>query len=568
MKRRMFLICLLTGIVMVVGLSGCIISATPDTGKPIMMKQGDSQTFTVKSIGGPVTQYWWNEGDNPIKQSLPTFTYTPPVGVLGQQFIGCIVSEGYFGPPAPGSVCPGPCPLIMFNATRRTYLSWQVYVSGVVIDEGLSSIAPGETTDFKTRVYPEGDYTYEWFLDQKPIGTGATLHFSHDPALIGDHTLSVTATGAQGSFSDSISLQVAFARVGSDLDDEPGHIIQTADGGYVVTATSHDYYSHVQDIKVFRLAPDGSILWHTTLGGGSIDFEGGIVATADGGYIVAGTSYSTDIPGAANHGVCDVYLAKLDAQGAIMWQRLYGGSSEDWVIALAPTSDGGCVAAGSSSSEDIPGVAGHSDGDFYVIKFDTDGALQWQNLYDVEYGDSASSIRQTADRGFIIAGSSRKDYSSTSYIAHVLKLDPEGSLQWSKRYSSSVFYDVLEAPDGGYLAAGMYIGWALIVKYDNKGNQLWGKTYGTDYFSYLLPGSGNDYIAIGYTYSDEIPGNPGDYGYVVKLNVLGIPLLKKRMPAVISPIPIVGGGYMALCLVKQLGTYDYYDISLVKIGPF
>ena len=111
----------------------------------------------------------------------------------------------------------------------------------------------------------------------------------------------------------------------------------------------------------------------------------------------------------------------------------------------------------------------------------------------------------------------------------------------------------------------------LFTTYNSYSQLIWSTFLGgssTEYpTGFRVDNDSNSFVS-GYTYSDEIPGNPGDYGYVVKLNALGIPLLKKRMPAVISPIPIVGGGYMALCLVKQLGTYDYYDISLVKIGPF
>ena len=148
--------------------------------------------------------------------------------------------------------------------------------------------------------------------------------------------------------------------------------------------------------------------WRKMYGGSGWDRASSIQQTSDGGYIVAGSSYSTDIPGVTNHGdlTQDCYIIKLDADGEVLWQNMFGGSEEESAYSIQQTSDGGYIVAGSSSSTDIPGVTNHGSSDFYIIKLDADGNVLWQNMYGGSDGDGAYSIQKTSDGGYIVGGSS------------------------------------------------------------------------------------------------------------------------------------------------------------------
>ena len=109
------------------------------------------------------------------------------------------------------------------------------------------------------------------------------------------------------------------------------------------------------------------------LRGSERDFECLIQQVADGGYIIAGGSKSTDIAGCRNHGDFDSYIIKLDADGNIKWQKLVGGSSYDASYWIKQTSDMGYIIAGESWSTDISGCTNHGGFDYYIIKLDNSG---------------------------------------------------------------------------------------------------------------------------------------------------------------------------------------------------
>ena len=140
------------------------------------------------------------------------------------------------------------------------------------------------------------------------------------------------------------------------------------------------------------------------IGGSGVDLSLSIQQTADGGYIVAGYSKSTDIPGLKNHGEGDYYIIKLDSLGNTVWQRMIGGSDMDFALSIQQTMDGKYIVAGSSWSEDIPGLKNHGDWDYYIIKLDSLGNTVWQRIIGGSDWDIAKSIQQTADGGYIVAG--------------------------------------------------------------------------------------------------------------------------------------------------------------------
>src|SRR6185436_10657915 len=152
-----------------------------------------------------------------------------------------------------------------------------------------------------------------------------------------------------------------------------------------------------------------NIEWQKCLGGSQYDDGGYIQAASDGGFIVAGTTSSLDGDVTGNHGYQDYWIVKLDNMGSMQWQKCYGGSNTDYATSIIRTADNGYFLTGSSSSNDGDVSGNHGQEDVWVVKTDSAGNLQWQKSRggtQQEYGNAAY---QTNDGGFIIAGSTNSD---------------------------------------------------------------------------------------------------------------------------------------------------------------
>src|SRR5262245_2443367 len=114
--------------------------------------------------------------------------------------------------------------------------------------------------------------------------------------------------------------------------------------------------------------------WQKSLGGSANDLGLTVAQTADGGYIMSGNSESTNGDVTGNHGALDAWLVKLDAQGAMDWQKTYGGSDTEFVYSIKPTPDGGYIFAGQTSSNDGDVSGNHGDFDFWVVKLAANGS--------------------------------------------------------------------------------------------------------------------------------------------------------------------------------------------------
>ncbi len=205
------------------------------------------------------------------------------------------------------------------------------------------------------------------------------------------------------------------------------------------------------------------IEWQKSLGGTGGDFASSIQQTSDGGYIVAGYSGSNDGDVTGNHGNTDYWIVKLDNTGAIQWQKSLGGTSNDFASSIQQTSDGGYIVAGYNGSNNGDITGNHGGGtDSWVVKLDSTGTIQWQKSLGGTSLDYASSIQQTNDGGYIIAGESSSDNGDVT-VNHggldfwVVKLDTVGIIQWQKSLggtSDDGAYSIQQTSDEGYIVAG------------------------------------------------------------------------------------------------------------------
>ncbi|MCW4054441.1 MAG: hypothetical protein NWE84_05930, partial [Candidatus Bathyarchaeota archaeon] len=133
-------------------------------------------------------------------------------------------------------------------------------------------------------------------------------------------------------------------------------------------------------------------MWAQTYGGTSFDYGYFVVETGDGGYAIAGDTYSFGAGGS------DVYLVKTDVDGTMLWNKTYGGTSNDYGRSFAQTSDGGYAIAGNTRS------FGAGGSDVYLVKTDVDGTMLWNKTYGGTSNDFGYFVVETGDGGYAIAG--------------------------------------------------------------------------------------------------------------------------------------------------------------------
>ena len=343
---------------------------------------------------------------------------------------------------------------------------------------------------------------------------------------------------------------------GTSADLEPC-VLQTADGGYVVAGSSLSSDGDVLgnhgfiDYLIIRLDLVGNIVWQKCLGGSALEQAYSIAQTADGGYVVTGLSSQPNGDVSVWHGGMDYWIVKLDSLANIQWEKSLGGSGDDWGKSTQQTSDGGYIVIGYSNSSDGDLSGNHGNNDIWVVKLDSIGIIQWQNNFGGSDYEEAYSALQTTDNGYIIAGwsmSSDGDISSSHGSADywIIKLDSLGVMQWQKLlggWAGEMAYSFQSTNDGGYVMLGSanssggdvsfnHGSWDYwLVKMDSNGNIQWEKSLGGtgyEWAKFVQQTSDGGYVVAGWSMwsSDgDVSGNHGGADYwIVKLSPEGAPL--------------------------------------------
>ena len=265
----------------------------------------------------------------------------------------------------------------------------------------------------------------------------------------------------------NISWQKTFGGYG---DDVPYSIQQTTDGGYIIagytkstdgqSVGNHGGY----DFLVLKLSSSGSLSWKKCFGGSSDDKAKSIKQTNDGGYIVAGYTSSTNGNVIGNHGSNDYWVLKLTDSGNITWNKCFGGTGDDQANQIQQTRDGGYIVAGYTYSTNGDVIGKHSSRDIWVVKLTDMGDLLWQKCLGGTSGEGANSIQQTNEGGYIIAGDT---WSSDGDVVGqhggswddywVVKLTGSGNISWQKCLGGTdddSAQQIQQTSDGGYVVVG------------------------------------------------------------------------------------------------------------------
>jgi hypothetical protein len=195
-------------------------------------------------------------------------------------------------------------------------------------------------------------------------------------------------------------------------------------------------------LLLIKLSASGQeIEWQNTIGGSSNDRLYAIKQTIDGGYILGGNSQSNISSDKTENslGGVDYWIVKTDSFGSIQWQNTIGGSGSDYCRSIQQTSDGGYILGGYSDSnisgDKLENCIGGDD--YWIVKTDGGGNIQWQNTIGGIYDDRLRSIQQTVDGGYILGGWSQSiisgDKSENSFgdwDYWIVKIDAIGNIQW------------------------------------------------------------------------------------------------------------------------------------------
>ncbi|HEC79303.1 MAG TPA: hypothetical protein ENI34_09245 [candidate division WOR-3 bacterium] len=298
-------------------------------------------------------------------------------------------------------------------------------------------------------------------------------------------------TDAQGN-------QVWSRTFGGDSSDYAYSVIQTSDSGYVITGGTRSYSVDESDLWLIKTDAQGNLIWSKTFGAYGYDYGYSVAQTADGGYIITGTteSYSSS---------SDLWLIKTDAQGNMLWHRTFGGDNSESGYSVIQTTSGGYVITGETHSY------GAGNGDLWLISTDGQGNAFWTKTFGLSFFDEGRSVQQTSDGGYIITGVRTSLYSGKN--AWLLKTDGNGNQVWSKIFgggSDDYGYSIILATDGGYIIGGSTesfgagSGDVWLIKTDTQGDLIWSMTIGGssgDYGYSVAPTADSGYVIAGITYS-------------------------------------------------------------------
>jgi hypothetical protein len=271
----------------------------------------------------------------------------------------------------------------------------------------------------------------------------------------------------------SVSWVQSFGYSGSDV---PYSIIQTNDQGYLLSGVldvsasngQGDRLTNIQgrhaggDYWIIKLSSSGVKEWSNYYGGTFTDTAYSAIQTNDNGYIIVGSSDSTDVNISNNKGNYDFWIIKISELGTLIWEKSFGGDQVDEARSISQMADGNYLVIGDTRSSNIDVSQNNGAADVWIIKISPEGSLIWEKTLGGSSFDVGRSISKTQDDGFLIAGNSRSsdgvlDINNGQNDALVMKINNSGYLEWQKTIGGTevdFFNGVEELIDGSIVAVG------------------------------------------------------------------------------------------------------------------
>jgi parallel beta-helix repeat protein len=349
--------------------------------------------------------------------------------------------------------------------------------------------------------YPEGEISGTYGYDV--IETG-------DEGYVLAGYVSGTTSGPRLVKADSGGVRVWDQILETDSYSYGSSLVAEADGGFTFAAEDDD-----GNIMVTRTDADGEVDWSTTLA----DTNGnnpGIAHTSDGGYVITGgRSFNRDFRtwGSADYmWVQNMYLARLNADGTLAWERTFGyyTTALSWQIYhsaskgydVLEADDGGYVVAG------LIDIIGRGS-DLYLVKTDSNGNFQWNTTFgELGMGESGYSIQRTEDGNYLVSGSAVTENEEGDPVQNALlaKFSSAGILLWSQIYNpydDDCSGDSLISTNDGFLIAGQALtpdgaNRPYLIGVDENGATEWETVLNLSIYDHLaIAQAGDDSFVIG-----------------------------------------------------------------------
>jgi hypothetical protein len=399
-----------------------------------------------------------------------------------------------------------------------------------------------------------------------------------------------------------------------------GTMEQTADGGYILAQASSSRIAGDKsensrgssDYWIIKVSANGAKQWDKTIGGPGSDFDPTIHQTSDGGFIIGGISGSP-IGGEKSEksrGGLDFWVVKLDMNGNKVWDKTIGSNSSDDLVDVRQTADGGYILGGTTDG----GVGGDKTGpalgryDYWIVKLSATGSIVWDKTLGTWDEDFMRCMTLTSDGGFVFAGGDQYyEYGDSGY--KLMKVAADGTKVWERKIQgthNAEIYDIEQTPDNGFILGGssyqsaggdqtedsfgdywvVKLNADLSVAWSNVLNTLfYNDGRGTNYFADLAQTPDGGYAVLGYSSepalgdkSEDAHNGSFDY-WLIKLNASGTQVWDKVIGGasyeaargIISTtdggLLLVGNSNSDVSFEKTENNKGMSDLWIVKLAP-
>ena len=281
---------------------------------------------------------------------------------------------------------------------------------------------------------------------------------------------------------------------GGTGDESFRESIVLPDGGLILVGQSSSTDGDVTmnqgsaDFWVVHTDASGEILWQKSYGGTGLD-QGRSICLAPDGFIVQGVTSSNNGDVSGMHGVEDIWVIRINGQGDLQWQRCLGGSAQEWSSNVIQAVDGGFIVAGATESNngDVSGSNG-GWGDGWLVKLDDDGAIVWQRTFGGSGGEGVGVFPAQGGNGYLLldgTDSNDGDVNGQPLLSDIwlLRVDTVGNILWQDLLGGSASDgagEISMTMDGGYVATGFTLSNDNDVSGNQGGSDVWVVKLGAD----------------------------------------------------------------------------------------
>jgi len=477
--------------------------------------------------------------------------------------------------------------IICISSFSQPSVQWQ-YSFGGSEDEGFTS---GNAQQDQISRTSDGGYIFTGFSHSND--GDVTGH--HGLALFADCW--VVKLDSMGILEWQRSLGGSGDEMGLSVKEtsDGGYIVVSTTSSYDGDVSGlHDTSGFVGDIWMVKLDSTGNILWQNCFGGTGLDGANCVIETYDSNYVAAGRSNSNDGDVSGNQGSSDIWVIKVSSAGTLIWQKCLGGTDTDYANNMKETPDHGIVLCGNTSSTDgdFTGTTSTISNSIFIMKIDSMANMEWVKTYGGNLIEIGFDIALTSNGGYALGSatlSSDLPGYHGSFDYWLLKLDSVGDMEWQNCYGGSggdFFKALSPTPDNGYVLIGasssvdgdvstpLGSSDAWIVKTDSVGNIEWEHSYGgtgpDDGTSILVNPDGSIVFACESNSNDiDVSGHHGSLAtsdcWIAKLApfTTGISENRKDLSSIsLFPNPANDRVVLSFDLVtRERVKIDLYDIS-------